>query len=131
MPFLPHLNTHIFTAAWVLFRYFTIGIYVGIATVGIFIQYFITNAGVADGHSLLSYNQLTHFGECHKWSAFTPATVYGMNDDPCSYFGAGKIKASTLSLTVLVIIEMLNAFNALSEDYSLVRRPPWVSRSSV
>merc|ERR1712014_140460 len=45
--------------------------------------------------------------------------------DPCSYFTSGKVKASTLSLTVLVVIEMLNAFNALSEDGSLVQMPPW------
>ena len=41
------------------------------------------------------------------------------------YFRQGKVKASTLSLSVLVIIEMLNAFNALSEDGSLVQMPPW------
>ena len=45
--------------------------------------------------------------------------------DACSYFNGGKIKASTLSLTVLVIIEMLNAMNALSEDGSLLQIPPW------
>lgn len=36
-------------------------------------------------------------------------------DTPCEYFTAGKAKASTLSLSVLVAIEMLNALNALSE----------------
>merc|ERR1712196_737889 len=46
---------------------------------------------------------------------------------PCSYFSAGKVKASTLSLTVLVVIEMLNAFNALSEDGSRVQMPPWAN----
>ncbi len=35
------------------------------------------------------------------------------------------MKASTLSLSVLVVIEMLNALNALSEDGSLVQMPPW------
>merc|ERR1712194_924302 len=35
--------------------------------------------------------------------------------------------ASTLSLTVLVMIEMLNAFNALSEDGSLIQMPPWTN----
>ena len=43
----------------------------------------------------------------------------------CDYFEAGKVKASTLSLTVLVAIEMFNALNALSEDGSLVTMPPW------
>ena len=31
----------------------------------------------------------------------------------------------TLSLSVIVIIEMLNALNALSEDASLFTMPPW------
>ena len=45
----------------------------------------------------------------------------------CSYFTAGKCKASTLSLTVLVIIGMADAFNAVSEDGSLVQMPPWAN----
>jgi Ca2+-transporting ATPase len=28
-------------------------------------------------------------------------------DHPCDYFGPGKVKASTISLSVLVVIEML------------------------
>jgi Ca2+-transporting ATPase len=35
--------------------------------------------------------------------------------EPCDYFRDGKAKASTLSLSVLVAIEMFNALNALSE----------------
>jgi P-type Ca2+ transporter type 2C len=37
------------------------------------------------------------------------------------------MKASTLSLSVLVVIEMANALNALSEDNSLLVMPPWVN----
>ena len=43
----------------------------------------------------------------------------------CSYFYAGKIKAVSMSLSVLVVIEMFNALNALSEDGSLLSMPPW------
>jgi Ca2+-transporting ATPase len=44
---------------------------------------------------------------------------------PCEVFTVGKAKASTLSLTVIVAIEMANALNALSEDGSLLSMPPW------
>jgi P-type Ca2+ transporter type 2C len=43
----------------------------------------------------------------------------------CSYFVAGKVKAVSMSLSVLVVIEMFNALNALSEDGSLLQMPPW------
>jgi len=43
--------------------------------------------------------------------------------EPCDYFREGKAKASTLSLSVLVAIEMFNALNALSEVRS--KPPPY------
>ncbi|KAK4339425.1 hypothetical protein RND71_040887 [Anisodus tanguticus] len=45
--------------------------------------------------------------------------------DPCEYFTVGKVKALTLSLSVLVAIEMFNSLNTLSEDNSLIKMPPW------
>jgi Ca2+-transporting ATPase len=45
----------------------------------------------------------------------------------CSYLheGVGAVKASTMAMSVLVTIEMLNALNALSEHSSLFQMPPW------
>ena len=40
-------------------------------------------------------------------------------ENNCDYFLTGKKKASTLSLTVLVMIEMFNSLNAMSEDQSI------------
>merc|ERR550532_2980363 len=73
--------------------------------------------------------QLMTWGKCSTWESFKPKNFLDLSFgvDACSYFTAGKVKASTLSLTVLVIIEMLNAFNALSEDGSLLQMSPWTN----
>lgn len=143
---------------WVFFRYMVIGLYVGFATVGIFVFWYTnyedfvdmlgpTLMGLLgaeyDGHSMVSYGQLTRWGHCQTGEAAVGTIFEGfaVNDfdnmgqgviedfssDPCSYFQKGKIKASTLSLSVLVTIEMLNALNAVSEDGSLLTIPPWVN----
>ncbi|CAK7331684.1 unnamed protein product [Dovyalis caffra] len=125
-------------SVWILFRYLVIGLYVGIATVGVFIIWYThhTFMGIdlsGDGHSLVTYSQLANWGQCGSWKDFSvsPFTagpqVFNFDANPCEYFRSGKIKASTLSLSVLVAIEMFNSLNALSEDCSLVRMPPWVN----
>eukprot|EP00931_Biecheleriopsis_adriatica_P020101 TRINITY_DN13521_c1_g1_i1.p1 TRINITY_DN13521_c1_g1~~TRINITY_DN13521_c1_g1_i1.p1 ORF type:complete len:1040 (-),score=270.85 TRINITY_DN13521_c1_g1_i1:70-3189(-) len=115
-------------SVWSYVRYFVVGAYVGFAVVGIFMYWFILDVA-EDGHTLVSTDQLLHWGSCRQWSGFQPKAFGGLSfsRDPCSYFAEGKVKASTLSLTVLVVIEMLNAFNALSEDGSLVQMPPWAN----
>lgn len=109
---------------WTIIRYTVIGTYVGFATVGIFVYWYLAADWTGDGHTLVSWYQLSHWGECPSWpkSDFAPAAFSGMDfsQNPCQYFTAGKIKASTLSLSVLVLIEMLNALNAISEDNSLL-----------
>lgn len=107
---------------WVFFRYMVIGMYVGIATVGISVYWYTMYAG-DDGHPLISYQQLSNWSECPSWTDFKLDSDYlglDLRNNPCSYFTEGKIKASTLSLSVLVSIEMLNALNAISEDCSLI-----------
>ncbi|XP_047943537.1 calcium-transporting ATPase 4, endoplasmic reticulum-type-like [Salvia hispanica] len=122
---------------WILFRYLVIGSYVGLATVGVFIIWYTQSSFLGidlsgDGHSLVTYSQLSHWGQCQTWQNFT-ASPFTAGDqvfkfeNPCDYFQTGKIKAMTLSLSVLVAIEMFNSLNALSEDGSLMTMPPWVN----
>uniref|UniRef100_A0AAV1THB0 P-type Ca(2+) transporter n=1 Tax=Peronospora matthiolae TaxID=2874970 RepID=A0AAV1THB0_9STRA len=112
---------------WVFFRYMVVGIYVGFACVGIFAYWYMYYEASGDGHTLITYDQLTHWTKCHEWENFTVNNFDGMDfsSDPCRYFTDGKKTASTLSLSVLVAIEMFNALNALSEDGSLITMPPW------
>ncbi|XP_068667876.1 calcium-transporting ATPase 4, endoplasmic reticulum-type-like [Aristolochia californica] len=125
-------------SAWILFRYLVIGLYVGLATVGVFIIWYTHGSFLGidlsgDGHSLVSYSQLSNWGQCPSWEGFlvSPFTagsrVFSFDTNPCDYFQSGKVKAMTLSLSVLVAIEMFNSLNALSEDGSLLSMPPWVN----
>uniref|UniRef100_A0A7S4S3Y9 P-type Ca(2+) transporter n=1 Tax=Alexandrium monilatum TaxID=311494 RepID=A0A7S4S3Y9_9DINO len=116
-------------SGWVFFRYMVIGMYVGIATVGIFVYWYSFDTGAPDEHTLVEFTKLMTWNKCPTWEGFKPKDILDLSfeKDPCSYFTAGKIKASTLSLTTLVVIEMLNALNALSEDGSLVQMPPWTN----
>nr|XP_010937744.1 calcium-transporting ATPase 4, endoplasmic reticulum-type [Elaeis guineensis] len=124
--------------AWILFRYMVIGLYVGLATVGVFIIWYTHGSFMGidlsgDGHTLVTYSQLSNWGQCSSWEGFkvNPFTAgarrFVFDTDPCEYFQAGKVKAMTLSLSVLVAIEMFNSLNALSEDGSLLSMPPWVN----
>ena len=86
-----------------------------------------------DGHTPITMHQLRHWTGCPSWKDFAPSPftagsqTFSFSHNPCDYFSAGKVKATTLSLSVLVAIEMFNSLNALSEDTSLLRMPPWVN----
>jgi len=119
---------------WVLTRYMIVGLYVGFATVGIFAYWYIYYDWSEYGHPLVQFTQLANWGKCDN-NEFSPDfskwVAHGgpnLTAKPCEYFTAkGKATASTLSLSVLVVIEMLNALNALSEDGSLLQMPPWAN----
>jgi Ca2+ transporting ATPase len=93
---------------WLFIRYLTIGAYVGIATSLGFLWWFMS---YEDGPQL-SWAQLRSFQHCGK----------GLNP-ACSVFDSKR--PSTVAMSVLVVVEMFNALNALSEDCSLLSLPPW------
>lgn len=130
---------------WTFIRYMIVGLYVGVATVGIFVVWYLQTEfmGIdysADGHQVITWEQLSNSGSCGKeatsfWEGFetqtfsfaTAAAGDTRTFTGCDYFEEGKVKASTLSLSVLVTIEMFNALNALSEDNSLLVMRPWIN----
>ncbi|BAE57288.1 hypothetical protein BDV35DRAFT_371273 [Aspergillus flavus] len=97
---------------WLLFRYMVIGTYVGAATVFGYVWWFLYNP---EGPQI-SFWQLSHF---HKCSAQFP-------EIGCEMFTNDMSRAaSTVSLSILVVIEMLNAMNALSSSESLFTFALW------
>nr|VZI46307.1 unnamed protein product [Spirometra erinaceieuropaei] len=101
-------------SGWLFFRYLAIGGYVGCATVGSAAWWFIAY----DKGPQLNYYQLTHHMQClaeHE-------NFHGID---CRIFE--NPKPMTLALSVLVLVEMLNAMNSLSENQSLMVMPPWVN----
>ncbi|KAJ5748095.1 uncharacterized protein N7511_009791 [Penicillium nucicola] len=102
----PRRRDEALVGGWLLFRYMVIGIYVGAATVFGYVWWFIYNP---EGPHI-TFWQLSHF---HKCSAQFP-------EIGCDMFTNDMAKsASTVSLSILVVIEMLNAMNALSSSESL------------
>ena len=100
--------------------------YVGFATVGIFAYWYLFFEHV-DGHTLISWDKLTTWSKCHEWSDFVVNSYSGidLSENSCAYFTIGKKKPVTLALTVLVVIEMLNALNAISDEQSILVVSPF------
>ncbi|KAJ1797485.1 hypothetical protein LPJ59_003111 [Coemansia sp. RSA 2399] len=107
-------------SGWLLLRYSIIGVYVGIATVfGYAWHYMYSPAGPQ-----ISYHELTHFHQCER--------LFGDRIDCAATFGgAHAVVASTVSLSILVSIEMFNAMNSLSENASLLEVPLWRNPSLI
>lgn len=150
----PRSSKESLISRWTFIRYMVVGLYVGVATVGIFVMWYAPSAfglegtdfmGIhfgGDNHPTITYAQLSGYKQCGTpaWDAnatFTSTTSFDYTTASgesvigigCDYFEghSGRKKASTLSLSVLVTIEMLNALNALSEDNSLLVMRPWIN----
>jgi Ca2+-transporting ATPase len=131
----PRRSNEHFITPWILFRWLVVGLYVGFATVAVFAVWYTHDSFMGidfsdDGHTVVTFDQLRNWESCESWRGFKAAPFTAGSstvsfDKPCDYFSKGKIKASTLSLSVLVAIEMFNAANALSEDNSILKVPVW------
>lgn len=94
---------------WLFFRYLVIGAYVGLATIAGFAWWFL----YYEGGPKLPYRELVNFDTCSQRE-----TTYS-----CNIFEDRH--PSTVSMSVLVVVEMFNALNNLSENQSLLVLPPW------
>ncbi|KAF8810167.1 Ca-transporting ATPase [Phlegmacium glaucopus] len=97
---------------WLFFRYMVVGVYVGCATVFGYAWWFIFYPGGPQ----ISFYQLTHFHQC---ASQFPQIGCSMFTNEMSH------RATTMSLSILVTVEMFNAMNSLSENESLLRLPLW------
>ncbi|ORY01788.1 putative calcium-transporting ATPase sarcoplasmic/endoplasmic reticulum type [Basidiobolus meristosporus CBS 931.73] len=97
---------------WLFCRYMVIGTYVGCATVFGYAWWFM----FYEGGPQITFYQLSNF---HKCSELFPELGCSMFTDIMSH------RATTMSLSILVTIEMFNAMNSLSENESLLTLPLW------
>lgn len=94
---------------WLFFRYVVIGVYVGLVTVGGFAWWYL----FFEGGPQMTWTQLVSFESC----------VEGQLPYACKVFTERHPK--TIAMSVLVVVEMFNALNNLSENQSLLVLPPW------
>jgi len=95
---------------WTLFRFLFIGTYIGLATVGGMVWWF------------MYYPQGPHlaWNDLFLWSQCNNNTFAGRSGLSCSIFQDDS--PNTVALSVLVTIEMFQALNSLSESSSLLSR---------
>ncbi|KKA27395.1 hypothetical protein TD95_000482 [Thielaviopsis punctulata] len=109
---MPRKRDEALIGGWLFLRYLIIGTYVGVATVAGYAWWFMF---YSEGPQI-SFSHLRHF---HRCSTEFP-------EIGCAMFSNDMSKsASTVSLSILVVIEMFNAMNALSSSESLFTMPLW------
>ncbi|KAI9292126.1 calcium ATPase [Neoconidiobolus thromboides FSU 785] len=108
----PRSSKEPIVGSWLFFRYMVVGIYVGCATVFGYAWWFMYYSGGPQ----IDFYKLSNF---HKCSALFPEIGCEMFANEFSQ------RATTISLSVLVVIEMFNAMNSLSENESLLTLPLW------
>ena len=103
---------------WLLTRYCLTGLYVGIATIGVFAQHYLDQG--------ITLSQLSSWSQCGEF--WSPVEGVGMCSD--LFQGSGRMLPQTLALTTLVCMEMFKALSAVSVDNSLLtvgpQSNPWL-----
>merc|ERR1719284_2021923 len=102
-------------SSWLFWRYMAIGLYIGFGTVMASAWWYM----LCPTGTQLSYAELTNHLSCYPGTddpMFEGVDCKAIFDSP---------KPMTMALSVLVVIEMLNALNSVSENQSMVRMPPW------
>lgn len=89
---------------WLFIRYLIVGVYIGLATVSGFLWWFLTHG--------FTWADLTSFTTCSD-----------MHDAKCATLSNPR-EARSIALSILVMVEMCNALNALSENQSIVTVRP-------
>jgi Ca2+-transporting ATPase len=98
---------------WLLTRYILTGLYVGIATIGVFAQHYVQQG--------VTLSELANWSYCGQ--AWIPAEG-GAAMCTTLFRESGRMLPQTLSLTTLVCMEMLKALSAVSVNDSLFRVGP-------
>jgi Ca2+-transporting ATPase len=96
---------------WLLTRYCVTGLYVGLATIGVFAGHYVSQG--------ISLQQLSSWSQCGEF--WSPAAGKSCSD---LFQGSGRMLPQTLALTTLVCMEMLKALSAVSVDSSIFRVGP-------
>jgi Ca2+ transporting ATPase len=110
----PRPNNEHIVNGWLLFRYLVIGTYVGIATIaGLIWWYMFYSKGPQ-----LTWAELRLHQRCRDGLDLGSGQLHS-----CDVFRSRH--PSTVSLSILVTIEMLNALNSLSENESVTVVGPW------
>lgn len=105
-------------SGWIFTRYLLVGAFVGAATIFGYAWWFL----FASTGPQISYAQLSHFHQCPLPASQAPGGLFAGVD--CSIFTSYR-QPSTIALSVLVVVEMFNALNAISETDSLLTFGPW------
>jgi Ca2+ transporting ATPase len=123
---------------WLFFRYMVIGLYVGVATVaGSYWWFVFSPEGPMVSHAQLtgflackpddadgSYNQNEFIGSnAAFYTDPNMSHISYVDKSPCAVFADWT--PMTMALTILVMIELLNALNSVSEDQSMLAMSPF------